>query len=118
MKHHYICIDCVESETGTPIHDLSVELFNQVKAEMSFTTEACPVCGGNNVRKVFGIETAYVRGYGFHDKKGTKRDMDLHAMSTGNDPYGEHRKVGETREVITNLQRDREHHTHSKTIRM
>jgi len=118
MKYHYICIDCIESKTGTPIHDLPVGLFYQIRNETAFVADVCPECGGDNVRKVFGIETSYVRGYGFVDKKGTKRDMDLHAMSTGNDPYGEHRKVGESREVITNLQRDREHHTHSKTIHM
>jgi hypothetical protein len=121
MKRHYICLDCVEQAASMPVCDMSVALFNDLRAELAFVgdkPDECPDCGGDRIRKVFGLETSYVRGYGYIDKAGTKRDMDLHAMSTGKDPYKEHRKMGESREVITKLQKDREHKTHSKTIHM
>lgn len=121
MKRHYICINCIEAAAGKPVSDLSVEEFNKFKSELAFTgtdPDVCPECNGTKVNKVIGIETSYVRGYGYADKKGTKRDMDLHAMSTGKDPYKEHRKMGESRAVITALQRDKEHDTRPKTIHM
>jgi len=118
MKQYFICLDCIETKTGKPVHDLPIDLFNQIRREMAFAGPVCPLCGGDRTRKVFGIETSYIRGYGFTDKAGVKRDMDLHAMMTGQDPYKEHRKMGEARDVITNLQRDREHHTNSKTVYM
>ena len=113
----YFCVTCIESAAQTDIRSLSVDDFNCLRDENSFAyADACPVCGGNNIRQVMGIETSYVRGYGFSDKSGTKRDMDIHTMETGCDPYHEHRQMGESREVVRKLQKSRERDKKPKTI--
>ena len=118
MKRYY-CVACVESAAHADIHDLSVDEFNRLRDENSFVAgpDACPVCGGSDIRQVMGLEASYVRGYGFADKKGVKRDMDIHTMTTGRDPYQEHRQMGESREVVRKLQKSRERDKKPKTIR-
>jgi len=120
MKRYFICLECIERSTGKSAYDLPVEQFNEIRAKLAFESETavCTCCGSKNLKPVLGLETSYVRGYGFADKKGVKRDMDIHAMTTDRDPYKEHRQLGESREVVTKLQRDREHHKKPKTIGM
>jgi len=81
-------------------------------------SDKCPECGSTDIKKAFGVEATYVRGYGFMDKAGVKRDMDMHIMSTGRDPYEEHRKIGEAREVVRKLQKSRERNTKAKNIHL
>lgn len=118
MNKQFICLDCVKKITGKQARDLPVDVFNQMRDNMAFCGDTCLSCGGKNLLKLFGMETSYIRGYGFADKKGAKRDMDLHTMVTGRDPYKEHRKIGEKRDIITKLQRGKERSTQPKTIRM
>lgn len=116
MNKQFICLDCIKKKTGKSARDLPVDVFNQLRDEMAFRGNECPSCGGRNLSKVLGMETSYIRGYGYKDKKGAKRDMDLHTMITGKDPYKEHRRMGEKRDIITKLQKGREHDTRPKTI--
>lgn len=120
MKQYHLCLDCVKTETGRPAGELPVPVFNAVRDKMAFMGDGtiCPVCGGTNISKIFGIGTSYIRGYGFADKKGVRNDMDLHTMATGNDPYKEHRQLGESSDVIHRLQKRKEHDTHPKTIHL
>ena len=110
-----MCVDCIEKAAQKRLSDLTATELAQFKEP--FVGATCPKCGGSNSKKICGMESAYVRGYGYADKAGVKRDMDIHAMSMGRDPYAEHRKVGERREVIGKLQKAREPNKHSKTIR-
>lgn len=118
MKSCFMCVDCIERAAGKCLSELTVNDLSPLKRLYSFNGERCPHCNGQNVKKVFGLEASYVKGYGFADKVGVKRDMDIHAMSMGRDPYKEHRQVGERREVVTKLQRAREFKRHSKTIHL
>lgn len=117
MKKYYICKKCIENKIGRSIYDLSVSEFNIVKHEECFIDDMCPDCGASDgITQVYGIETSYVRGYGFLDKKGVKRDMDMHLMNKNQDPYKDHRKPGEDREVMDRLRRSREFDKRSKTF--
>ena len=116
MKTQHLCKVCIKAKTGKSARDLPVQLFNQLRNEMAFTGDKCPTCGSDDLIKLFGIETSYIKGYGFADKKGTKRDMDLHTMINGRDPYPENRQMGEVRGIIGSLQKDREHKKRPKSI--
>jgi hypothetical protein len=116
MIIYHLCLDCVETETGSPAKELPVSVFNSIKHKLAFIGDVCPICGGVKLTQVFGVETAYIKGYGFTDKKGVKRDMDIHAMTSGRDPYSEHRQMGESRSIVNALQKDREHKKRPKTI--
>lgn len=118
MRRKNFCITCLEKEAGRSRYDLPVQLFAELQAKHSFTGDTCPECNGTNIQKILGMEMSYIRGHGFLDKTGVKRDMDLHTMVTGRDPYKEHRKEGESRDVILRLQQAKEHNTHQKTIHL
>ena len=117
-RRQYICLDCIEIAAGSPPRSLPVDVFNGFRSEMAFSSSdgKCPTCGGSNTTKILSIEAAYVKGYGYADKKGTRLDMDLHAMVHNRDPYKDHRKDGEAKEVIKKLQRGKERDTHKKVI--
>ena len=114
MRHRYICIDCLEKHTGVEISKLDVNAYNEYVQAFSFSNPICPECSGNNTKKLLGIETSYVRGYGFLDKAGAKRDMDLHKMVSGNDPYKESRKPGDSSDLILRLQKSKEKNKQAK----
>lgn len=117
-KNIYICVDCIKSLTGKVPGDLSVNDFKAICSKYSFSNCKCPKCGSNNIQKIFGFGVSYIKGYGFADKKGVKRDMDMHVMATNRDPYSSHRKMGEKRDVIRKLQKDKEHNSNSKDVYM
>jgi len=113
MKRWYICEKCVRDQLGRRLSDLTAHEFNNIKGRFAFKVrdgeaQVCPKCGGRELRKLFGLLDTYVVGYGFADKAGARRDMDLHAMATGADPYKSHRKDGEAQDVMLRLQRERE----------
>ena len=119
MKQVYYCISCIEAKSGILIRDLRVDEFNRLREATSFIdADKCPTCGSDNIKKSFGLETTYVSGYGFADKAGVKRDIDMHLMATDRDPYGEHRKMGEAREVVRKLQKSKERDPKPKTIHL
>jgi len=112
------CFDCVEKEAGQSPYNLSTAVFNEIRDRHAFEGEACPVCGSTHILPVLGMQSSYIKGYGFADKTGVRRDMDMHRMVTGNDPYAEHRKEGESRDVVLKLQQARGHDSHPKTIKL
>ena len=122
MKYYYICLDCIKTQTGKSAYDLPVEVFNELRAKLTFSSKSkepiCPVCGSKNIVKSLGMETSYVRGYGYSDKAGVKNDMDMHVMATGSDPYKEHRQTGETDEVVRKLKKAREFDAKPKTVHL
>ena len=119
MKHLYSCLDCIESDTGKPVSDLTAQEYKVACGSHIFRSyDKCPECGGSKIVKVYGLEACYIRGYGYADKAGMKRDSDLHLMINNADPYGSHRKPGESREVIGKLQKSREIKKHPVTIKL
>ena len=54
----------------------------------------CPACGTKAIKVIVRTPIAYFRGYGYLDKKGCHRDMNLHKLST-DDPYDYMRQPGE-----------------------
>lgn len=75
------------------------------KKELREATE-CPRCHGHNCTKTFhGTNvTGYVRGYGWLDRAGAKRDMHHHTL-INNDPYGQYRVPGEVDHISSQLKK-------------
>ncbi len=120
LKHKYTCISCIEKEGGSPARDLSVTEYKKLSNKYAFDGDGktpCPVCGGNDLRKLISVETSYIKGYGFLDTKGAKNDMDLHLMSNNADPYASSRSDTEKREVIGKLQKKQSRDKKTKTFR-
>lgn len=125
MRHVYTCIDCIEKVHGA-IDKLSVEAYKQACGEFAWEVEYlasgqqpeihCPVCNGTNIKKIFMVASTYVGGYGYLDKKGAKNDMNLHLMQTNQDPYKEHRKPGDSDELVQKLRKNKEFNSHPKTM--
>lgn len=61
-------------------------------------------CGGQQVEKLFGNTTVFVKGYGWLDAKGRQRDMNLHTLMN-NDPYAHIRPPGDKEETAAKLRR-------------
>lgn len=109
-----LCIDC--SDKARPLFD---QMSDEEVAEATlFRTShrvtagedeikkamVCPRCNGSNCVKTFiGYDViGYVRGDGYLDKKGAKRDMHLYHL-TMNDPYSQYRVPGEVDHLKTQL---------------
>jgi hypothetical protein len=52
-------------------------------------------CGGEAVRIITNAATFYNKGYGYLDKSGCRRDMNLYKVAYDEDPYGYMRQPGE-----------------------
>ncbi len=75
----------------------------------------CPRCKSNDcVRTFYGYnQTLYVRGNGYLDREGCKRDMHLHKLVT-DDPYKNMRVAGEVDEMKAKFRRAGQHKPNSK----
>lgn len=74
--------------------------------ELHEATE-CPRCHGHNCEKTFyGVQIhGYVRGYGWLDRAGVKRDMHRYTLAN-NDPYAQYRVSGEVEHIDTQLKKE------------
>lgn len=71
-------------------------------------------CGGNAKSTFLGMNmTTYVRGYGYCDKSGCRRDMNLYALQN-NDPYAQHRASGEKDYIADTLRKSGKHQKNTK----
>jgi hypothetical protein len=78
------------------------------KHSMSATPKIkCPVCGAKAVKTFLctHMPVCYTRGYGYLDKAGCRRDMDLFKLQKGEDPYGHMRQPGEVDHIKDQLRR-------------
>jgi hypothetical protein len=120
MNYIYICLDCEQKAIQAGINEQSPEYPASVLYETShpmMPTEAdlksaviCPRCLSPRGEKSFfeyNIQ-CYIRGNGFLDKAGTKRDMNIHTI-TKNDPFAEHRVPGEVDQVVSDLRKADKH---------
>jgi len=67
----------------------------------------CPLCGKKAIKTLEGIgaPVSYIRGYGYLDRSGCRRDMDLYKLNQGEDPYAGMRQPGEVDELKSNLRK-------------
>lgn len=75
----------------------------------------CPRCGKTECqRKMLGYNvTSYIRGYGWRDKAGAKRDMHIYHLKN-QDPYSSHRTTGEVDHIESNLKKLGKHDPKTK----
>ncbi len=67
----------------------------------------CPLCDEKAIKTFEGIgaPVSYIRGYGYLDRSGCRRDMDLYKLNKGEDPYAGMRQPGEVDELKDNLRK-------------
>jgi hypothetical protein len=93
------------------------ETSHSIKATEAEIKEAltCPRCDGQDCSKTFiGYDVmGYVRGNGYLDTAGCKRDMNLFHL-TQDDPYADYRVPGEVEEMKTQLKKAGQHNPRKK----
>jgi putative FmdB family regulatory protein len=99
MIYEYACWDCSKSQDRREDYFIL-----QIEHKMSETPKfTCPVCGGDNVEKIISVPSAvYVKGDGYLDKKGVRRDMDRYTLKN-KDPYAHMREPGEAEDLDQKL---------------
>jgi len=121
-EYNYVCLDCEKAATDEKRSELTIEeMCAKVVFATSHTMEPtpeqlkeateCPRCNGHNTQKTpIGVHpgAVYVRGYGWMDRAGCHRDMDMCKLQT-DDPYGEHRVPGEVEDIKTRLKKSGQH---------
>ena len=67
----------------------------------------CPLCGGKAERTMEGVGAPvfYVHGNCYLNKEECRKQMDLHKLETGNDPYAGYRQPGEVDHIKTKLKK-------------
>ncbi len=130
MPHYnYCCNNCLELAElikGSALDDTELQSvmfetahsMNPSQRELLAASE-CPRCLGTNTVKVLhGIKlTSYVRGYGYLDRAGARRDMNLYKLQN-DDPYKAMRVTGETDDLVARLKRGGKHNPKPKHILM
>jgi len=92
-----------------PAYNYKCDQCNNIQEEIHKMSESPPIkcvkCG-NECHKTFeGVRIiTYIRGYGYCDKAGCKRDMDLHKL-TCDDPYARYRTSGEKDYIADKLRK-------------
>lgn len=114
MINQYMCSDCVRRIIGKNLSDCNNDEYMYLVSILSIDVDSdysggilCPVCDSSAMVKIFSISEVYVRGYGYTDKLGMKRDMDVHLLTSGNDPYKKYRQEWEVGELINKAKRRR-----------
>lgn len=87
---------------------------NPNKKELEEALE-CPRCGGHDcTRTVYGAQiTGFIKGYGFLDKEGARRDMNRFKLAT-DDPYAQYRVPGEVDHIDSTLKKQGQHDPKTK----
>jgi len=116
--YFYECLTCAaavgERELTSEEHDELV-LFETKHSMVPNPEELakatiCPRCGKNDVKLSYKHSNVrgYIRGNGYLDKTGVRRDMNLHNLVT-HDPYAEHRVDGEVDQLKDKLKKSGQH---------
>lgn len=95
MRYDYRCSKCSTDKEW---------IIFEVEHGMSEEPEIlCPKCK-HKCEKAFLEQSniSWTRGYGWLDKRGRKRDMNLHKLEN-NDPYGHMRESGEAEDLAKRL---------------
>lgn len=126
-RYNYECLDCrrrAEEASGAPLEGQQEwEVLFETSHSMNPTPDElnqareCPRCDGHNTRKSYtGVKLhSYIRGYGYLDRNGCHRDMNLYKL-TGKDehgkttdPYDGMRVPGEVDDLRNRLKRAGKH---------
>jgi Zn-finger nucleic acid-binding protein len=75
----------------------------------------CPRCGKRDaIKTMYGAEIhSYIRGYGWLDRSGIKRDMNRYTLAN-NDPYAQYREPGEADHIDSQLKKQGQHNPKTK----
>ena len=120
-RYNYLCKDCenkADKRFGKKITQGQFEenvLFETSHAmepteEELLEAKKCPRCGGTNCEIcLYGTEVrSYIRGYGWRDKEGARRDMHSYTLAN-DDPYAQYRVPGEVDDMQQKLKRAGQH---------
>lgn len=108
MRYNYICNSCT---IGDKWLVFEVEHGMNEKPKIS-----CPKCGGTETEICFlSSPTFYVKGNGWLDVKGRRRDMHLWKLQN-DDPYASMREPGEKEELAASLRKGGKHNSKAKTF--
>lgn len=116
-NYDYACNKCEAKQKSKLKRDLTDEEYQQLvlfetshginptDEELKAAT-ICPRCNSNDCRKsLMNINiTSYIRGNGYLDIAGAKRDMNKYHL-TQDDPYKEYRQPGEVDHLKSKLER-------------
>lgn len=95
MRYDYRCLNCS--------NDKEWIVFEVRHGISEKPTIKCPLCGKTNCeRALLDNPVSYTRGYGWLDKRGRNRDMNLHKL-VNDDPYGHMRETGEADDLANRL---------------
>lgn len=124
----YQCNTCADKYTEDELTDMGTEQASEaILFETYHTMEAskkelaaavvCPRCNGNDCSKsMLGVEVkTYMRGYGWRDTAGAKRDMHVYHLDN-QDPYSNHRTPGEVDHIRSQLKSGGKHNPKSKVF--
>lgn len=104
-------------DTDTYGQSVLFETIHSVKPSDKELKEAvvCPRCNDNDCEISFsGTKVhSYVRGYGWKDKAGARRDMNVFHLDN-DDPYSNHRVPGEVEHIRSNLKKGGKRNPHTK----
>lgn len=118
-KYNYKCDKCKISNLNDELIDslkiwydhnkenvLDQPLVFEVIHGMHETIEiTCPICSSKCNKTLYGSNVeGYIKGNGYLDRSGCKRDMNLHTL-INNDPYGGMRQSGEVDYIKDNLKK-------------
>lgn len=92
----------------------TIHSINADDEELRLAVE-CPRCGGRECsRTVYGSNiVSFIKGYGFLDKAGARRDMNRYKLAT-DDPYAQYRVPGEVEHIDSTLKKQGQHDPKTK----
>jgi len=115
-SYYYFCKDCEVEATkikgGELTYDEEWEVIFETYHSMGAGEEekkkatTCPRCNSYNARQAFNHNdyTGYVRGDGYLDKEGVRRDMNVCKLQD-DDPYASMREPGEVDDKIAKFKK-------------
>jgi hypothetical protein len=130
-RYNYECTNCLKKalkkhadkltghddlSSGLPPEIFEEEVLFETSHSMNPSEEelkearTCPRCGSIKCEKTqYGSQIhSYVRGYGWLDREGAKRDMNKFKL-VQDDPYAEHRVPGEVDHIKRTLEKEGQH---------
>jgi DNA-directed RNA polymerase subunit RPC12/RpoP len=122
----YQCLDCASKYTEEELMNLDKESyesnilfetyhsFNPSEQELKENV-VCPRCKSNHCVKTYTSTTVsgYVRGYGWKDYAGARRDMNVYHLDN-DDPYKPHRVEGEVEHIRSRIKKQNKHDPNTK----
>lgn len=109
--YHYKCNGDCKSDSPVPdgtaiVITKSGSLIWEVRHGMTETPEIkCPSCSGVASRTLEGIgfPIHFIKGNCYLNREECRRQMDIHKLESGDDPYGHMRQPGEVDQIKQDL---------------